>query len=99
MRTFRRLENLFALCHLGYLFTQFRLKETREHKTFVKILRDNFGQLNQRPEVFLANLRELLRERIIRHITGRPPKAPPATSPGNCASVSPDTRIQSAFLP
>ena len=75
VRTFRRLENLFALCHLGYLFTQFRLKETREHKTFVKILRDNFGQLNQRPEVFLANLRELLRERIIRHITGRPPNA------------------------
>ena len=82
VRTFRRLENLFALCHLGYLFTQFRLKETREHKTFVKILRDNFGQLNQRPEVFLANLRELLRERIIRHITGRPPKAPPGDIPG-----------------
>lgn len=75
VRTFRRLENLFALCHLGYLFTQFRLKETREHKTFVKILRDNFVQLNHRPEVFLANLRELLRERVIRHITGRPSNA------------------------
>ena len=82
VRTFRRLENLFALCNLGYLFTQFRLKETREHKTFVKILRHNFIQLNQRPEVFLANLRKLLRERVIRHITGRPSNASRGNPPG-----------------
>ena len=82
VRTFRRLENLFALCHLGYLFSQFLLRVTPEHKTFVKILRDNFGQLNLRAEVFLANLRELLRERTIRHITGRPPKASHGDPPG-----------------
>lgn len=82
VRTFRRLENLFALCNLAYLFAQFKLRESKEYGLYVKILRDNFETVNLRAEVFLANLRTLLKEHRIRCITGRPRKAARGDPPG-----------------
>jgi len=74
VRTFRRLENLFALCYLAYHLVQFHLPNCSRFHNFVKIFRDNAVKLSTRAEVLLANVRELLREARVKFICGRPRK-------------------------
>jgi hypothetical protein len=83
VRTFKRLENLFALCYLAYHFVQFHLPGCERYRKFVKVVRDNFETVSLRAEVMLANLRALLREVSFRFISGRPKKkASPDNFPG-----------------
>ncbi|MBQ9565101.1 MAG: transposase [Synergistaceae bacterium] len=74
VRTFKRLENLFALCYMAYLFVHFHMPGCRRYRWFVKVVKDNFDTVSLRAEVMLANLRTLLREAFARLITGRPRK-------------------------
>lgn len=74
VRTFKRLENLFALCYLAYLFVQFHMPGCERYRKFVKVVKDNFETVSLRAEVMLANLRTLLREASFRFISGRPKK-------------------------
>ena len=74
VRTFRRLENLFALCYMAYHFVQFHMPQCGRYRRFVKVVKDNFEAVSMRAEVMLANLRTLLRESFLRLITGRPRK-------------------------
>lgn len=74
VRTFRRLENLFALCYMAYHLVQFHMPQCGRYRKFVKAVKDNFDSVSLRAEIMLANLRTLLRESFIRLITGRPRK-------------------------
>ena len=74
VRTFKRLENLFALCYMAYLFVQFHLPGCGRYRKFVKVVKDNLETVSLRGEVMLANLRALLGEAFVRLITGRPRK-------------------------
>lgn len=74
VRTFKRLENLFALCYMAYHFVQFHLPGCGRYRKFVKAVKDNFDTVSLRAEVMLANLRILLRETFVRLISGRPRK-------------------------
>ena len=74
VRTFKRLENLFALCYMAYLFVHFHMPRCGRYRRFVKVVRDNFDTVSLRAEVMLANLRTLMREAFVRLITGRPRK-------------------------
>ena len=74
VRTFKRLENLFALCYMAYHFVQFHLPGCGRYRKFVKAVKDNFDTVSLRAEVMLSNLRTLLREAVFRFISGRPRK-------------------------
>lgn len=74
VRTFKRLENLFALCYMAYHFVQFHMPGCGRYRKFVKVVKDNFDTVSLRAEVMLANLRILLRETFVRLISGRPRK-------------------------
>lgn len=74
VRTFKRLENLFALCYLGYYFVQFYIPQCGLYHRFVKIARDNAITLTRRAESLLSAIRVLLRECMYKYITGRPRK-------------------------
>ena len=83
VRTFKRLENLLAPSYLCHVFTHFILPAHEAVRTIVKVVRDNFGEVCRSPNALLANVRELLRRRGLRHITGRPPRraGPPSGGP------------------
>lgn len=83
VRTFKRLQNLVALCALAYAALAHYLPTCGDAAIrLAKAMKDNFGALNLPFRPYVANLRELLRMTAIRCITGRPPKRrPPSLTP------------------
>lgn len=80
VRTFKRLENLVALCVLAYAGLAHYLPAcTHAAKRLAKAMKENLGAINFPFRSFVANLRNLLQMPSIRNITGRPPKTQPAT--------------------
>lgn len=72
VRTFQRLENLFALCYLCHLFMNFHLSTVREYRQIKKIVRDNVANIGVRATNFLQLIRDLLKVSKLRFISGRP---------------------------
>ena len=83
VRTFKRLQNLVALCVLAYAALAHYLPTCGDAAIrLAKAMNDNFGALNLPFRSYVANLRELLRMTAIRCITGRPKKRkPPSLTP------------------
>ena len=83
VRTFKRLQNLVALCVLAYAALAHFLPVCGDAGVrLAKAMKENFGTLTLPFRSFVANLRELLRMTAIRCITGRPPKRrPPGLTP------------------
>ena len=78
VRTFKRLQNLVALCVLAYASLAHFLPACGDATIrLAKAMKENFGALNLPFRSYVANLRELLRMTAIRCITGRPPKRRP----------------------
>lgn len=65
VRTFRRLEDLFALCILAYVFVTDLLRKAR-----------GFETVSAKTHALLAGIRALVAESKIRFISGRPQKVP-----------------------
>ena len=74
VRTFRRLENIFALCLLAYVFATDFLRKARGFKKVLKHLSDNLEAVSMRTHALLAGIRALVNEAKLRFIGGRPPK-------------------------
>jgi len=78
VRTFRRLENLLALCTLAYSYFAHVLPNCGEEtKRLFKTMRDSLGEIVESFRPFVANVRELLRMERTRFISGRPRKRRP----------------------
>ena len=79
MRTFKRLQNLVALCVLAYAGLAHFLPACPEASIrLAKAMKENFAAINLPCRTFVANLRILLGMTAIRFISGYPPKrAPP----------------------
>ena len=78
VRTFRRLENLVALCSLAYAALAHFLPSCRAASARLdKTMKDNFDALHRPFRTFVATLRELLIMPAIRFIAGRPKKKKP----------------------
>ena len=74
VRTFRRLENLFALCILAYVFVTDHLRKVRGFAKVLKLLADNLETVSAKTHALLAGIRALVAEPKIRFISGRPRK-------------------------
>jgi len=74
VRRFRRLENIFGLCVLAYVFMIRFLRNSRRFKKIVKVLGDNVETLAFKTHSLLCGIRELYREGKVRYISGRPRK-------------------------
>ena len=77
---FRRLENIFTLRILAYVFATRFLREAKGFRRILKCLSDNLVAVSARTHALLAGIRVLVKEERIRFIGGRPPKrrvAPP----------------------
>ena len=83
VRTFKRLQNLVALCVLAYAaLAHFLPACTEAANRLAKAMKDNFAAINLPFRAFVANLRVLLEMADIRNITGRPRnRAPPILTP------------------
>ena len=78
VRTFRRLENLLALCTLAYSYFAHVLPNCGEEtKRLFKTMKDSLGEIVGSFRTFVANVRELLRLERTRFISGRPRKRKP----------------------
>jgi len=78
VRTFRRLENLLALCTLAYSYFAHVLPRCgEESRRLLKTMRDSLGEIVEGFRPFVANVRELLRLERTRFISGRPRKRRP----------------------
>ena len=77
VRTFRRLENLFALCILAYVFATDALRKSTGYRKVLKFLSDNLEKVSERTHALLAGIRALVGEKRLRLISGRPRKAHP----------------------
>ena len=78
VRTFRRLENLLALCTLAYSYFAHVLPSCAEEARYLlKTMRDSLGKIVESFRPFVANVRELLRMERTRFISGRPRKRKP----------------------
>ena len=77
VRTFRRLENIFALCILAYVFATDFLRKAKGFKKVLKHLSDNLEAVSMKTHALLAGIRALVNEAKLRFISGRPPKAGP----------------------
>ena len=78
VRTFRRLENLLALCTLAYTYFAHVLPYCGEEtKRLLKTMKDSLGEIVESFRPFVANVRELLRMERTRFISGRPRKRKP----------------------
>lgn len=75
VRTFKRLENIFALCVMAYVFMTKYLRGSKRFKKIVKLLGDNVETLAFKIHSLLSAIRELYLEAKVRFITGRPRKA------------------------
>ena len=80
VRTFRRLENIFSLCILAYVFATDFLRRAKGFKKVLKHLSDNLEAVSMRTRALLAGIRALVNVEKIRFISGRPRK-PFAESP------------------
>ena len=78
VRTFRRLENLLAVCTLAYSYFAHVLPNCGEEtRRLLKTMKDSLGEIVERFRPFVANVRELLRLERTRFISGRPRKRKP----------------------
>ena len=78
MRTFRRLENLLAVCSLAYSYFAHVLPNCGdETRRLLKTMKDSLGEIVESFRPFVANVRELLRLERTRFISGRPRKRKP----------------------
>ena len=78
VRTFRRLENLLALCTLAYSYFAHVLPNCGEEtRRLLKTMKDSLGEIVESFRPFVANVRELLRMERTRFISGRPRKHRP----------------------
>ena len=78
VRTFKRLENLVALCTLAYAALAHFLPSCADASArLAKAMKENLGTLHRPFRTFVAELRELLRMPAIRFLTGRPKKKKP----------------------
>ena len=75
VRTFRRLENIFSLCILAYVFATDFLRRAKGFKKVLKHLSDNLEAVSMRTHALLAGIRALVNVEKIRFISGRPRKA------------------------
>jgi len=76
VRTFRRLENIFSLCVLAYVWATGHLRSSKGFKRILKALADNLEVVSTRTHALLAGIRALVKEDRIRFICGRPRKVP-----------------------
>ena len=74
VRTFRRLENIFSLCVLAYVYATQFLRKSKGFKKILKFLADNLGTVSAKTHALLAGIRALVKESRIRFISGRPRK-------------------------
>ena len=74
VRTFRRLENIFSLCVLAYVYATQFLRKTKGFKKILKFIADNLGAVSSKTHALLAGIRALVKEARIRFISGRPRK-------------------------
>ena len=74
VRTFRRLENIFSLCVLAYVYATQFLRKAKGFKKILKFLADNLGTVSSKTHALLAGIRALVKEARIRFISGRPRK-------------------------
>ena len=78
VRTFKRLENLLALCTLAYSYFAHVLPNCGEEtRRLLKTMKDSLGKIVEGFRPFIANVRELLRMGRTRFISGRPRKRMP----------------------
>ena len=83
VRTFRRLENLLAICLLAYTYFAHILPNCAEEtQRLFKTMKDTLGEIISNFRPFVANVRALLHLEYTRFISGRPRKRkPPDTAP------------------
>ena len=74
VRTFKRLEHIFSLCVLAYVYATQFLRKTKGFKRILKFLADNLGTVSSKTHALLAGIRALVKEARIRFISGRPRK-------------------------
>ena len=74
VRTFRRLENIFSLCVLAYVFATDFLRKAKGFKKVLKHLADNLEVVSTKTHALLAGIRALVDETKLRFISGRPRK-------------------------
>jgi len=72
VRTFRRLENIFALCMLAYVFMIGHIRRSKRFRRIVKALSDNAADIALKTHSLLAGIRALASKDRIRFISGRP---------------------------
>lgn len=77
VRTFRRLENIFSLCILAYVFATDFLRRSKGFRKVLKHLSDNLEAVSMRTHALLAGIRALVDEPRLRFVTGRPRKTRP----------------------
>ncbi len=77
VRTFKRLENLFALCNLAYVFATDHLREVPGFRKILKLLADNLETVSTKTHALLAGIRALVGMPNVRFISGRPRKVHP----------------------
>ena len=76
VRTFRRLENIFSLCVLAYVYATQFLRKTKGFRKILKLLSDNLEAVSAKTHALLAGIRALAKEPRLRFISGRPRKRP-----------------------
>ena len=74
VRTFKRLENIFSLCVLAYVYATQFLRRTKGFRKILKFLADNLETVSAKTHALLAGIRALAKETRIRFISGRPRK-------------------------
>ena len=74
VRTFRRLENIFSLCVLAYVYATRFLRASKGFRKILKFLSDNMATISTKTHALLAGIRALVNEARIRFISGRPRK-------------------------
>ena len=74
VRTFKRIENIFSLCVLAYVYATQFLRKAKGFKKILKFLADNLGTVSSKTHALLADIRALVKEARIRFISGRPRK-------------------------
>ena len=77
MRTFRRLENIFTLCILAYVFATDHLRKVAGFGKVLKLLGDNLEAVSTKTHALLAAIRALVGMPKVRFISGRPRKVRP----------------------
>ena len=78
VRTFRRLENLLALRTLAFAYLAHVPPNAGEHaRRLLKAMKDSLGEIVESFRPFVANVRELLKMRRVKYISGRPRKKKP----------------------